>query len=258
VLLDVVLAMVSLVGAFFLRFDGAIPDATGRDLTQVFLIVVAAKIVALYLTGAYSGIWQYAGLRDLFRLVRGAVSATIFVLAVVALWLRFGSLSRGAFVIDGLVFAMMLIASRMAFRMLRVVLGPAPRASRTRVLLWGAGDLGEELARRLLDHPEDGLVPLGFVDDDSLKLGRRIHDLTVQGDAQVAALHLERGLADAVVVTTSRISRQRIDALIARVGPGKVRRAKMVFEEIVKSDPVIAEMARPTPFEPAKAHTSAD
>ncbi len=241
VLLDVVLAMISLVAAFFLRFDGAIPHETARDLTQVFLIVVAAKLVALYVTGAYSGMWQYAGLRDLFRLVRGAAFATVFVLAVVALWIRFGALSRGAFVIDGLLFAMMLIASRMAFRMLRVMLGGPAQSQRTRVLLWGAGDMGDELARRLLDHPEDGLIPVGFIDDDPLKLGRRIHDLTVQGDSLEAASRLETGFAQAIVVTTSRITRDRIDALIGQVGPGKVRRAKMTFEEIPRSEPPPAE-----------------
>jgi FlaA1/EpsC-like NDP-sugar epimerase len=131
----------------------------------------------------------------------------------------------------------------MAFRVLRVVLGPAPRAERTRVLLWGAGDLGEELARRLLDHPEEGIVPTGFIDDDPLKLGRRIHDLAVHGDSAVAALRLEDREVDAIVVTTPRISRQRIDALITRVGPGKVRRARMTFEEIPRSE-TIAEPAQ--------------
>jgi UDP-GlcNAc:undecaprenyl-phosphate GlcNAc-1-phosphate transferase len=261
VLLDVVLAMVSLIAAFFLRFDGEIPQATARDLTQVFLIVVAAKLVALYVTGAYHGIWQYAGIRDLFRLVRGAAFATIFVLAVVALWLRFGALSRGAFVIDGLLFAMMLIASRMAFRMLRVVLGAPPvTASRTRVLLWGAGDLGEELARRLLDHPEEGFTPVGFVDDDPLKAGRRVHDLSVLGDSSVASKRLEEGFAEAVVVTTSRISRERVDALIVQLGPGKVRRARLSFEEIPRSEPPPpAESVRlPAPREAAKVWASRD
>jgi UDP-GlcNAc:undecaprenyl-phosphate GlcNAc-1-phosphate transferase len=258
VLLDLVLAMVSLVAAFFLRFDGAIPHETSRDLTQVFLIVVAAKIVGLYLTGAYSGIWQYAGLRDLFRLVRGAAFATIFVLAVVALWLRFGALSRGAFVIDGLLFAMMLIVSRMSFRMLRVMIGSPSQTSRTRVLLWGAGDLGEELARRLLDHPEEGLIPVGFIDDDPLKQGRRIHDLTVEGDSLGAAQRLEACFAQSIVVTTSRISRARIDALIDQIGPGKVRRARLTFEEIHKSEPPVAALERPATLETARAFSSRD
>jgi FlaA1/EpsC-like NDP-sugar epimerase len=147
----------------------------------------------------------------------------------------------------------MLIASRMAFRMLRVMLGGPVHTSRTRVLLWGAGDLGEELARRLLDHPEDGLIPVGFIDDDPLKLGRRIHDLTVHGDSAAAAHRLENGFAEAVVVTTSRISRERIDVLIAHVGPGKVRRARLTFEEIHRSEPPPHETARTNALETAKA-----
>jgi UDP-GlcNAc:undecaprenyl-phosphate/decaprenyl-phosphate GlcNAc-1-phosphate transferase len=237
VLLDVVLAMVSLVAAFLLRFDGQIPSDTGRDLAQVFALVMAAKLIALQVSGAYNGLWQYAGLRDLFRLLRGAGFATLSVLAIIALWLRFGALSRGAFIIDGLLFAMLLIASRMAFRMLRVVLGGPQQPSRTKVLLWGAGSRGEELARRLLDRPEEGFIPVGFLDDDPLKRGRRIHDLVVQGDSASAAACLESGVAEFVLLTTSRISQERVDKMSACLGRGKLRRARFVFEEVSVSMP---------------------
>lgn len=48
VMLDAVLAMVALGSAFLLRFDGDIPPDIEQALARIFLVVVAAKIAALY------------------------------------------------------------------------------------------------------------------------------------------------------------------------------------------------------------------
>ena len=45
---------------------------------------------------------------------------------------------------------------------------------RRRVLIIGAGDAGTLIAREMLRHPETGLEPIGFLDDDPAKRGQRI------------------------------------------------------------------------------------
>lgn len=165
------------------------------------------------------------------------------VLIIVGMWLRFLSLSRGALLIDFLVFAALISASRLGFRFLRVVLGPQPDllTESPKVLLWGAGDLGEQLARRLLDYGEEGLIPIGFVDDDPRKAGRVIHGLRVYGDsAQIPGL-LERDVAAFVVITSPRVSDARIRSVVAHVGSARVRRIKLMLEDVALT------MAMPIP-----------
>jgi UDP-GlcNAc:undecaprenyl-phosphate GlcNAc-1-phosphate transferase len=235
VMLDALLAMVALVSAFVLRFDGAIPLDIERGLARIFLVVVAVKLAALYLVRAYGGVWRYADARDLMRLSSGAVLGSVFVLLIVGLWLRFVSLSRGALVIDCLVFSALLGASRVSFRFLRSVLGAMPEdeaSRRTKVLLWGAGDLGEQLARRLLNHAEEALVPMGFVDDDPLKVGRVIHGLRVYGDSSQIPMLLQQGIGNLVVITSPRVSEERIAAVAAHVGATRVRRLRLLLEDV--------------------------
>ena len=49
------------------------------------------------------------------------------------------------------------------------------------VLVIGAGEAGTLLVREMLRHPEVGLKPVGFVDDDPDKLGLRVGGVPVLG-----------------------------------------------------------------------------
>ena len=49
------------------------------------------------------------------------------------------------------------------------------------MLIVGAGAAGEIIVKELLSHPQLGLNPIGFVDDDRSKHGHRLCDLPVHG-----------------------------------------------------------------------------
>jgi len=233
VLLDLVLAMVALISAFLLRFDGDLPNDTAGDLAQVFPIIIVTKVVLLQVAGAYDGVWRYAGLRDLLRLVRGAIygSAAAFFIAVV--WLRLGTLSRGALLMDGVVYASLLASSRIGFRLLGILLKRnVTDLATTRLLIWGAGDLGAALVRKLLDAPEEGLVPVGFIDDDPNKRGRRIHGIPVLGSSDEIANLLRTRFAERVLLASRSIDPDRIVAVALSVGKERLGRLRTVVEEL--------------------------
>jgi UDP-GlcNAc:undecaprenyl-phosphate GlcNAc-1-phosphate transferase len=245
VLLDLILAMVALVAAFLLRFDGDIPSETARDLTQVFPVIIVTKVAMLQAAGAYAGLWRYASLHDFVRMVRGVLygSAATFVIAVI--WLRLGALSRGALLIDAVVFASLLTSSRIGFRLLGALLRRNMSEGSTRLLVWGAGDLGAALVRKLLDAPEEGLVPVGFVDDDPSKLGRRIYGLSVLGNSDEIGRLFEEGYADRVLLASRAIDSERIAAVAAAVGQERLGRIRFVVEELPRL-PAAPGGARPT------------
>jgi FlaA1/EpsC-like NDP-sugar epimerase len=74
---------------------------------------------------------------------------------------------------------------------------------------------------------------VGFVDDDPLKAGRLIHGLPVYGSSDQIADIIEGGKASVVVVTSTRVMQERILAVAGRIGHARVRRLRLLLEEVL-------------------------
>ena len=58
---------------------------------------------------------------------------------------------------------------------------------RKRVLVVGAGEAGALVVRELHKHPETGMLPVAFLDDDPRKRGQRVAGVPVVGTVDTAA-----------------------------------------------------------------------
>jgi hypothetical protein len=66
-----------------------------------------------------------------------------------------------------------------------------PALSSERVLVIGAGRAGTMVAREMLRHPESGLNPIGYLDDDKQKQGQMLVGIPVLG--KLDDLSIDRG-----------------------------------------------------------------
>ncbi|HEV3095029.1 MAG TPA: sugar transferase [Solirubrobacteraceae bacterium] len=83
------------------------------------------------------------------------------------------------------------------------------------VLIVGAGIVGSQVARRLEDHPEYGLVPVGFIDSDprsTAEVGGR--DVPVVGTLEQVDHIIERTRAEYLIVAFSSVADARVSRLI--------------------------------------------
>jgi exopolysaccharide biosynthesis polyprenyl glycosylphosphotransferase len=105
----------------------------------------------------------------------------------------------------------------------RSTLALAQRFARSRrlvgkpVLIMGAGLVGSQVARRLDNHPEYGLAPVGFLDDDPrsiAEVGGR--DVPVLGTAEDLDKIVERTGVRNLIVAFSSVADARISRLIQR------------------------------------------
>ncbi len=103
----------------------------------------------------------------------------------------------------------------------RVVLANAQRMARSRgligkpVLIMGAGVVGSQVARRLESHPEYGLVPIGFIDNDprsTAEVGGR--DVPVLGTLDEVDRIVERTHVDHLIVAFSSVADARVSRLV--------------------------------------------
>ena len=162
--------------------------------------------------------WSYVGLREARRIVvgLGISAAVLFVLRVVSTRLepvyyfaQYGYNPGGVILID-FVLAVLGVAGA---RVLRRMVAERPPAARPwhriverPTLLVGAGQAGVTVAREIGTHPELGIRPIGFLDDDPVKIGTEIQGIPVLGPTSRGGEIARRTGATEVLITIANAS----------------------------------------------------
>jgi len=179
--------------AYQLRWDFAVPDELKRQCASLIFAVIVCKLLFLHSFGQFKSVLSYFGLTD-FAGVVCAMSAVSGLM--LALWLGAvptAAPPRGVILMDFVLSVSLLSAFRLSLRVVRswsvsgqAGIGEAER----RVVIIGAGDVGEALAKDLLSRNGSGLRPVFFVDDDPVKIGRSVHGLPIYGPLEKLLLKL--------------------------------------------------------------------
>ncbi len=182
--LDAILVAGALWIALALRFDGQIPPAVVRHYILVAPWVALVSTAALNVAGVHRVIWRYAGLHALVDITR-ALSITSLALGIVNLLPTPQLFPRSVpfifWMLQLLLVGGVRLAGRLSSRRRPLPAERSERRGRKRVLVFGAGDVGEALVRDLMRGRREDWEPVGFVDDDPGKQGRTIHGLRVRG-----------------------------------------------------------------------------
>jgi UDP-GlcNAc:undecaprenyl-phosphate GlcNAc-1-phosphate transferase len=213
VVLDVVLITLSYYLAYTLVFGSLAGDEARRQFLLVIPVLVFVKLAMFLATGLYRGLWRYVNVDDLMVFARAVAAGSVACMMALLLVFRFVGFSRVVFVLDGLILLVLLAGSRLSFRWLRTLIPVPMTAVGRRVLIYGAGDAGELLARELLNNPALQYVPVGFADDDPLKCGRIIHGLKVFGGNGSLRSLCQKHAIDEVLISSMKFTPDRIDAI---------------------------------------------
>ncbi|MDQ4120998.1 MAG: hypothetical protein M3209_06095 [Acidobacteriota bacterium] len=181
VILDVLLISLAYYGAYILTFGSLEHEQNWELFLKSLPILIVCKLFAFLFAGVYRGIWRYTSLKDLSTYTKGVAGGSALSILVLLALYRFEYFSRTVFFFDAIILFLALAGSRLAFRLFREFL-PAPQAPNgRRVLIYGAGDGGELVLREIYNNPQLNYKPIGFVDDDPLKKGKKIRGLRVLG-----------------------------------------------------------------------------
>ena len=177
---QLVLILIANLSAFVFRFEGDIPSFY-RDLAFAALpLVVAVYAAGMWMFGLFRGLWRYVGLHDLGNILWASILSTVVFYGIVRGGLGWIEYPRSVIVLTGMLSCGFLAGIRLAVRWFREwlqIVGPTAR----RVLIVGAGNAGELLARDLQANPGYNYRPVAFVDDDSVKQNVMIHGIPVLG-----------------------------------------------------------------------------
>lgn len=165
--------------AFWFRFNLApFPHNIWPSYWHFFIILLPIQTFCFWLFGLYRGVWRFASIPDLVRITKAVTSSTICLVLVLFLFQEPYTLPRSVPVLY-LIFLIILMGfSRMSYRFFKTYHG---MREAKRVLIIGAGDAGEGLARDLLRHATQRYKPVCFLDDHPTKQGRELHGIRVLG-----------------------------------------------------------------------------
>lgn len=201
VALHLVLVVYSNYLAFWLRFDGQVPMEQWMLFAQMLPWLVAIRALTFMPFRLYEGLWRYTSIGDLRHIIGGVLASTLVFYGLVHWGLSLTIYPKSVFLVDSILLVSLLGGVRLARRIYRE-LGHPDRAKR--ILIYGAGGAGEMIVRDMNNNPYYEYEPIGFVDDDPAKTGRRIHGIKVFGTREDLPRILEEQKPHVVLVAIPR------------------------------------------------------
>ena len=176
---DLVAVIMCWFAAYWLRFNLDIPDTFVEGAFRSLLLVLCVHAPAYWLLGLYRGIWRYASLMDLRRIIL-AVGLSSLLVVVGVFMFSFPDVPKSVLVLHPILLVMLMGGSRFIYRasrdrMLygRIVLEGEP------VLVLGAGDAADRLLRELVHSPDWSVV--GLLSETLSESGRELRGTKILG-----------------------------------------------------------------------------
>jgi len=169
--------------SYRLRFDGAKFSYYFKIFLESLPALIAVKFLAFYGVGIYRGFWRFMSTSDVFLFLKASLFATLLSVAAVTFIYRFVDFSKGIFIIDWLITTALLLGTRGSFRLCVDAMNRKTLTGEN-VLIYGAGRGGEILLREILNNHERKIRPIGFIDDDPVKTGKKIQGYPILGSSK--------------------------------------------------------------------------
>ena len=149
-----------------------------------FFCAISLPVYAFifWVFGLYRGLWRFASLPDLSRIVKSVTLGSLIVALIAAILFRLEGVPRSVLLLTPLLLTLGLAAPRLYYRWFKDRRLKLLKVEVQRTLIVGAGHAGELLIRDLIHKQE--FLPVAFVDDDTKKHGREIHGVRVYGGCE--------------------------------------------------------------------------
>lgn len=258
--ISIFMVAISNIVAFLLRFEGDVPLANFEPGVKAFPVLLMVFFICLWMFGVFRGLWRYVGTYDLFRIVYASAVGGVLFYGLVYRLLGITGYPRSVIILTSCFTIGFLAGTQLASRWLRErfrILDPSAQ----RVLIVGAGNAGELLVRDILTDPKYNCRPVGFVDDDPIKQGAKIHGVSVLGTISEIKKVVERSQPHEMIVAIPSGTRElkqkvllaaelckipikTLPSLQERLSDvGSMKRVRpMRLEDLLQRDPVRSEL----------------
>ncbi len=200
-----------------------VPPPVWDSFGELLFFILMVKLVVFGYFRLYAGWWQYVSVQDLIETFKASHISTIIIIGGVYLCRVLSArgllaveleVPDSILIIDWAATIALVGGLRFLVRIIREGSRPVSPAGLTRVLIVGAGDVGESVLRELYRLPVERYHAVGFVDDDLNKRGIRIHGVPVLGNVGDLAAIAERQKVEELIIALPQPKREELRRII--------------------------------------------
>ncbi len=206
ILMDTGISAASLALAFYLKFPSLQVWGIIDNYSSFFPLFILIRIIIYKWLGLYKFLWRYASVNEMMSgfkaITLGSIALTSISLVLEGVHFPFTVL-----IIDWLLNLAFIGGSRLMLRLYRdkrrKVTIKTPEQTAKKILIIGAGDAGEMVAREIIKQ-EPNYQIVGFIDDKRYKIGQFIHQIPILGAVKdIPAIAKKLGAEEAIIAIPS-------------------------------------------------------
>ena len=162
---------------------GEIPDYFYRPVWEAMPVTIVATLFLFFLFKLYDSLWAFAGETEMQNLVFACIASGVVNILVLHLFRHdYQPVPMSYYFLYIFLLMTLVFVSRFSYRFLRSLKHrSANKDNATNVMLVGAGEAGNIIAREILQSHYSTMNLRCFVDDDTSKWGRYIQGIKVVG-----------------------------------------------------------------------------
>jgi FlaA1/EpsC-like NDP-sugar epimerase len=217
---DVAAAAIAWVGLYWLRFNLDLHQPQLTDMWRTLAWVLPLQATIFLGFGLYRGLWRFASLPDLQRIVLAAGLGAVAIPLVLVMLRLTAVVPRSVLILYPVVVTFLMAGSRFTYRIWKEHRLYSPLAALGEpVLILGAGEAGARLTKELDQSRQWRIV--GLLDDNPAKQGRLLRNIRVLGPIGELPLWARRfGVRTVIIALPSAAHgvRRRVAELCATAG----------------------------------------
>jgi FlaA1/EpsC-like NDP-sugar epimerase len=214
---DICVTAVAWIAIYWLRFNLDLREPFVADMWSTLAWILPLQATIFLSLGLYRGLWRYASLPDLQRIMLAAGLGAILIPLVLVMLKLQTAVPRSVLVFYPIVLMFLMAGSRFVYRIWKEHRLYSPLAALGEpVLVIGAGEAGARLTHEMARSRQWRVV--GLLDDDPTKHGRQLRNVSVLGPIVDLALWTRRyGVRKVIIALPSanHAVRRRVAELCA-------------------------------------------
>ncbi|HLD08502.1 MAG TPA: polysaccharide biosynthesis protein, partial [Methylophilaceae bacterium] len=241
---DTCVALIAWILAYLLRFNFVIPSAFVPVMWQMALWVIPLQAFIFIGFGLYRGVWRFASIPDLQRILMAILAASLAVTALLYMFKPVGAVPRSVLILDPLLLILMMGGSRFAYRAWKEHSLYSLTLKRGEpVLVLGAGDAAIALLKDLARSEEWRVI--GLLDDDQAIHGRELLGVKVLGEiSQLPGFADALGVHHAIIAMPSAAHQTRRRAVELANQSGLAVLTVPAFDDLISGKVSVSQIRR--------------